>query len=447
MSLSFDRVVFVTFVVGILIYLLISKLVNTPVIEKFVDPDALVQTLYKELENEALLNDEKKLYANPSHNEIKFYSSKVNQLTRADLKELIKTTAIQINNKLVHVEKDKCSQKKTVAPAEIIQIYNDILQRNPTGPELKTNINMLETDPTFSTKKLMILLYTSEEYRRLEKTQTNMVNAQIPERMTDREITLVIQNLWQKNSKEPLNEHTLLFLKDKFKEYNLDDEKLVLLIKNVNTPYNVVDKSSLTILNNVNNATNGSSAGSKAGSSAGSTTGATEGSSAGSTAGATEGSSAGSSAGSTAGSTTGSSAGSTTGTVTKTTTCTTTTIDDSSYHNLKSAAVVPVVPSSSKCSLNVISNQNHQNQYSIFDSIYDDRNKEELKNICQRNMSWKNFEIPNEPIGDWVIPRNQTRVCLNNQNDYQPSIEQTALIGTLLDNTKKTTLGPLIPPI
>ena len=62
-------------------------------------------------------------------------------------------------------------------------------------------------------------------------------------------------------------------------------------------------------------------------------------------------------------------------------------------------------------------------------------------------MSWKNFEIPNEPIGDWVIPRNQTRVCLNNQNDYQPSIEQTALIGTLLDNTKKTTLGPLIPPI
>jgi hypothetical protein len=82
-----------------------------------------------------------------------------------------------------------------------------------------------------------------------------------------------------------------------------------------------------------------------------------------------------------------------------------------------------------------------------FDTISDQRNTEELMSICKRNMKWKDAIPKDSLLGDFIIPRNQTRYCIGNQNEYKPSVDQTALIGTLLEDTQQTTLGPFIPPI
>lgn len=67
-----------------------------------------------------------------------------------------------------------------------------------------------------------------------------------------------------------------------------------------------------------------------------------------------------------------------------------------------------------------------------------DRNVSELDDICNRNNYYLNAndDMVLFPEFKWSVPQPRAPVCVDTKpNNYQPSVEQTALIGTLLSDT------------
>jgi hypothetical protein len=49
------------------------------------------------------------------------------------------------------------------------------------------------------------------------------------------------------------------------------------------------------------------------------------------------------------------------------------------------------------------------------------------------------------PGQEWSVPQKHPPVCYGNKGNYNPTIEQTALIGTLLGDAKDTEIGSIMP--
>ena len=50
------------------------------------------------------------------------------------------------------------------------------------------------------------------------------------------------------------------------------------------------------------------------------------------------------------------------------------------------------------------------------------------------------------PDQKWSVPQERPEVCrMSGEFSYKPSIEQTALIGTLLEDAKDTRVGTIMP--
>ncbi len=49
------------------------------------------------------------------------------------------------------------------------------------------------------------------------------------------------------------------------------------------------------------------------------------------------------------------------------------------------------------------------------------------------------------PGQEWSIPQKHTPSCYGNNLSYNPLIEQTSLIGTLLTDAKDTEIGSIMP--
>jgi hypothetical protein len=108
---------------------------------------------------------------------------------------------------------------------DVIEVYSEILGRNPDEDELYNFAKMLKDDKSFNLEKLKQILYGSEEYYRLEKTQTNMAYSSLAGGVTERQITLIVMTHYKEvTGKDTIEPDELRFLKKKLVEFNMSSE-------------------------------------------------------------------------------------------------------------------------------------------------------------------------------------------------------------------------------
>lgn len=85
----------------------------------------------------------------------------------------------------------------------------------------------------------------------------------------------------------------------------------------------------------------------------------------------------------------------------------------------------------------------------VLSKLMSERNLQQLKYTCLRskekyaNLDEKMVLLPDQK---WSVPQKQPEVCrMSGEFNYQPSTEQTALIGTLLDVAEDTQVGSIMP--
>lgn len=78
--------------------------------------------------------------------------------------------------------------------------------------------------------------------------------------------------------------------------------------------------------------------------------------------------------------------------------------------------------------------------------IVQQRNLSELKDSYERSNKSKHYEdlvlLPNQ---EWSVPQKHPPVCTSKKCNIKPMIDQTALIGTLLDDADDTQVGSIMP--
>jgi hypothetical protein len=151
---------------------------------------------------------------------------------------------------------------------QIINIYNNSLDRMPSKYELEFYENKINKEG-FTSNQLQSVLESSKEYYILQKNQTNIVNGQLPGNITDAQITLDVRGVYQRvyGSGTMPPENLEDFLKIKYTEYNVSKEKLyqfLLLIKSLDNNENV---KICPVNDNKNSSGNGTESGSNTGTS------------------------------------------------------------------------------------------------------------------------------------------------------------------------------------
>jgi hypothetical protein len=321
---------------------------------------------------------------------------------------------------------------------EVTEVYNDILMRLPDDDELLHFSRMLKEDKSFNLEKLKQMLYGSEEYQRLEKTQSNQVYSNLIGGVTDRQITLIVTTHYKKIvGKDAIDPSELHFLKKKLLEFNMDealfkkflesyiknqpfnqqlvasqkaqqfivqkekddkaqseydkmkkelytqlmsDLKKQSLVQQEQPAYTTPSKSELPIVQQQPNKQ-------------------------------------------------------VIEVLLKTST------EKENY--LDSSDVLDTIKQQSKCVFD--KNMFPDNQNSMA-KLIDDRNKQTLKDTCVRNRTYLGLDedLTLDPTLKWTVPQRHPPVCVGGKNDYKPLNDQTALIGTLLEDAKNTKVGSVV---
>ncbi len=266
----------------------------------------------------------------------------------------------------------------------VLKVYNEILDRNPDPSELKKHASQIK-EGKLSEDQLRNILYASLEYQRLEKTQTNMINATIHDSMTDRQLTFIVTEDYRAiaGRNADLDDDTLKFLKKKLMQFNLDRNKFRQFIKNymagdtferqVALQQKIIEEAAEVEKQKEALKKDGEKFCSKP--------------------------------------------------------------NKKVINNLlHSESVFDTINQQAKCvfdtSVDSLGNQS-------MSSAINDRNRQELRDICQRNTTYSQVDEDLVLIKgqEWSVPQRHPPVCIKGDTTYQPSIDQTALIGTLL-NTK-----------
>jgi hypothetical protein len=77
-----------------------------------------------------------------------------------------------------------------------------------------------------------------------------------------------------------------------------------------------------------------------------------------------------------------------------------------------------------------------------------ERNNNKMKDMMARECKYLNADdnMVLFPEFKWDVPQQRPPVCyFSDQNNISPSIDQTALIGTLLEQSKNTSIGSIMP--
>lgn len=172
----------------------------------------------------------------PTPDETDFYRNFIGnkEMTPNQLSEIIKSSAESLA-KMLPASTSSLSQVIYGTEDDVVEIYNNILQRNPDENELTKYSQMLATDKKFTREKLRQLLFNSDEYDRMEKTQNNSYNSELIGGITDRQLTLMVQTNYKSiTGLDDLDDDTLKFLKRKFVQFNLDETMFASYIKAIN---------------------------------------------------------------------------------------------------------------------------------------------------------------------------------------------------------------------
>lgn len=418
-----------------------------------------IMTIYKELYQTA-----------PSKEELEFYKdyASTRKITRDQLKDVIQTSAPTLQKTFYSNKFANTPDEIFGSENEIIEIYNEILMRNPDRRELYNHAQMMKNDSTFTMDKLRQVLIASEEFKRMERTQNNHVYMNLQSNITDRQLTLQVTQLYiDVTGQEYVDEDTLKFLKRKFVEFDLNEKTMMEFIKAYVSkkpfdmqPNKVVKqdgassaklteeqmqelKKSLADELKKTNESSSKQSTTKTDSSAASA--AAKGSSAKTPKEAFDGK---------------------------------TVINDSQIYNFfgTDAANKQVISSLMQDSTtpggkvdtdNILTkirggdcayNKNaaeidmlSKNKQELSQYI-DERNRSHMKSLCQRNKRYINADedMVLFPEFKWSVPQEHPPVCVGGNSQFNPTVSQTALIGTLLPDAQDTSVGsilPVFPPV
>ena len=114
---------------------------------------------------------------------------------------------------------------------------------------------------------------------------------------------------------------------------------------------------------------------------------------------------------------------------------------------LDSQDVLDTIKKEAKCVFD--KNAGYQENQQTMAALIADRNKTQLKDTCVRNRTYLGLDedMVLDPSLRWSVPQRHPPVCVGGKNDYQPTVDQTALIGTLLQDAKNTKVGSVVSPI
>lgn len=507
-SFTISRCIFLVFILFISVYFIVENKKSKPVVEKFADtkqtPSAPTggsmdylstkdesaaypkdkvkppEKIYIDKTNETIIQGTiteiyLDLYKNPpSKQELAFYTDfvKTRDITRDQLLDVIDASAPTLQ-KTFYTAKDANSFDEIFGNEnEIIEAYNETLDRNPDREELYNFAKMLKNDTTFNISKLRQILIASEEFKRLERTQSNKVYVNLQSNITDRQLTMLVSKIYMDvTGKEYLDEDTLKFLKKKLIEFELDEVTMAKFIKAyvMNNEFEKVNIKTITV-------------GKKDASIDGKTsekpaaTAATQ------------------------------SQATTTQTQTTTTTTAQTATSKANTENsqklkesfldkegknlftdnvfnffgtespngdvisslmlkgsstidgsIDTTRVVNSIKDNAECVFNKNSAEDDllaRYKQDLADYV-NERNRSQLQSVCSRNKKYGKYLNADDnmvlfPEYKWSVPQKFPPVCVGSGKCYTPVVDQTALIGTLLDEANDTNVGsilPLYPPV
>ena len=322
---------------------------------------------------------------------------------------------------------------------EVTELYNLILFRNPDEAELVNFAKLLKEDKTFTIEKLKTILYSSAEYKRLEKTQSNKVYGDVMNNVTDRQLTHMVEEIYkQVTQKELVDADSIRFLKKKFVEQNLDEEKFKQFIKNY-----MNNEAPATATAAAKEAPAAKEA--QVAKEAPATTAAKE-------APATAAAAKEATAAKEAPAATQEDLNKLRDEIKKlredrpnkpVIEILLKTANENNASYIDSQNVLKEIKKEAKC----VFDKEAIKQVQTLAEIQQARNKQNMQSTCTRNMKALGYDedMVLDPSLKWSVPQKHPPVCTGGQNDYKPDISQTSLIGTLLVDATNTKVGSILP--
>lgn len=447
-----------------------KKANDTPVAGK--DPVVFLSKDPKTMEAEVVKIYQELYKVNPQAEEVGFYIdyAKSRDITRAALKEVISTSAPTLKKTLMKNQQVNDGLMDLVGTEkDVISIFNEILQRNPDREELYQFSRMLKNDGGFNRDKLRQVLLTSEEYQRMERTQTNTAFVSLQGDITDRQVTMIVYKLHKEVSgKEFIDEETLHFLKRKFIEFKLDEAHMKKFIENyiagkpappAPAPTDAAAKKAAeeAAAKKVAEA----AAAKKAADDAAAKAKAAE---AAKVPGAKE---------------TSKDAKETFGQVTNFPSDGKNYITNSVFilggtdrpnsellaslsksagagSSVDTNKVLQTIKDNAAASAAADKNAAKSQSQVQLSKFMEERNRDEMKSVCQRNTYFRDVDELMEPVSHekdmvlrpefkWAVPQRHPPVCMGNNSAFSPLMTQSALIGTPLDEAAETKVGSILP--
>lgn len=387
------------------------------------------------------------LYSRPPNSkELQFYleyTADKEGITKSQLKDVIESSSPSLAKSLEVQESDLLFSD--TPQNEIFEAYNEILFRNPTPTEYAKYRDLLAT-AGFDKEKLIQALMSTNEYLRMERTQTNAIYSNLPGGLTDRQITMKITDMYQSVAKTNyIDEDTMHFFKRKFLEMNLNEAEFKLFLQRY------VMWSPSAASNSVSNTTTNSNAASNVPPTNNKP-----------------------SASNAANATTFTGKDKSGNYYNNATIYNIYTVGDSDYMGTPNEQFLKRLQQDSNCSvtgtINEISNDtgNIRNvcpstNSTELSSYINDRNRDLLKNTCIRNKKFngmdddmasifytKTFTSSDfvlDPSLAWNVPQSRPPVCTTNARCQIGSLnDQSSLIGTPISDAKDTKVGSILPP-
>lgn len=113
---------------------------------------------------------------------------------------------------------------------QVIDLYYNNLERQPTSDELKTHSNaILKGDYNFD--ELNMRLINSDEYKRLIKTQDNSILPETKRMIEEKDILIVLRSIYNKVKHRPMSSTLQLVIRDIYVYYDFNIYKLVTLLR------------------------------------------------------------------------------------------------------------------------------------------------------------------------------------------------------------------------
>jgi len=465
------RLVFLTFIIVIGTYFFWSNekrpaSTPTPLISMPKPPQENFQNSLSENDIRAIFKET--MNRDPTSQEVSFYvdyAAKKPNMTRGQLTDMITTTAPMLSANLEQDAKEV--QNRFNYEFIITETFNHLLDRNPTSIELDRYVNLFQTDAEFTKEKLEFILMTSDEYIRLQKAQTNEVYATLPGNMTDRQLTLKVTTLYQSTTGSAyIDEDTMRFLKKKYIEFNMSDDKMREFIKNyvagTPPPQSGASGGGTATTTTVSPKTGASAAGTapvatKSGAAVGAS--GTPGSAAPKTGTPTT---------STSVAPSGEESTFQTGSgnyYEKATIYNIFTVGTNSYMGVPTniKQITQAAQSAGSCKVNPSLNSELNNLKSTaYSDFINARNMDGMASTCARNKRYQDVEddfasvfytnrfTPEDMVLDpslaWSVPQQHPPACTNGNCKVETLHEQSALIGTPLSDAKDTMVGSILPP-